>query len=109
MMKPTIFIVIMMEETVAPLKILLSKQIGALNVIAIAKILNLLVMDIVMMQQTTQSATMMVETVVGLAYPVILFIHHAFTSSPNLFITVSGLYFYVKFDKGNSNTLSSIL
>ena len=76
MMKPTMFIVIMMEETVAPLKILLSKQIGALNVFAIAKILNLLVMDIVMMQQTTQSATMMVETVVDLAYPVILFIYH---------------------------------
>ena len=86
----------MMEETVAPFKTLLSKQNSALNVFAIAKILNLLVIDTVMMQQTTQSATMMVETVVGLAYPVILFIHHAFTCSPNLFITLPGLYFLRK-------------
>ena len=71
MMKPTMFIVIMMEETVAPFKTLLSKQNSALNVFAIAKILSLLVIDTVMMQQTTQSATMMVETVVGLAYTVI--------------------------------------
>ena len=92
MMKPTMFIVIMMEETVAPFKTLLSKQNSALNVFAIAKMLNLLVINTAMMQQTTQSATMMVETVVGLAYPVILFIHHAFTCSPNLFITLSGLY-----------------
>ena len=71
MMKPTMFIVDMMEEIVAPLKTLLSKQNSALNVFAIANILNLLVIDTAMMQQTTQSATMMVETVVGLAYPVI--------------------------------------
>ena len=53
MMKPTMFIVIMMEEIVAHLKTLLSKQNNALNVFAIANILNLLVIDTAMMQQTT--------------------------------------------------------
>ena len=53
MMKPTMFIVDMMEEIVAPLKTLLSKQNSALNVFAIANILNLLVIDTAMMQQTT--------------------------------------------------------